>query len=323
VIARYQYDLIGRRTAKLLADEEIQYRYHVNVLAEMTSTRYGRWRFLFLPFTFVPITQYRDDEAYFYSWDQAGVPTELWREDGTLAVAITASAFGADRNVTRFIDAAPPLPFHFMGQIVDEETTLHYNRYRYYSPRTARFTCQDPFGLAAGLNLYTYPTNPLNVVDPLGLAGLTLEISCVPSEPPPFTACEQAALQAKVQQMNGNLQKQGRKARCTSCRENEQKDYFIKTCNGHVPPGWQVDHIQELQVGGADKCCANLMAIPARPNGSCGSQIYHQVKDYGGTIVGAIIKPPGCKTAHTCKSGGVRRGNPPTGKECDDPNPIC
>jgi RHS repeat-associated protein len=81
------------------------------------------------------------------------------------------------------------LPFHFMGQWVDHETGLHYNRFRYYDPRSARFTSQDPFGLAVGLNLYTYPLNPLNRVDPMGLRGLTLQIKCVPSEPPPFTPC--------------------------------------------------------------------------------------------------------------------------------------
>jgi RHS repeat-associated protein len=323
LVAEYEYDLTGRRTTKITPDERIRYHYYVNVLAEMTSSRGDQWRFLFVPFTFVPLAQYRDGAAYFYSWDQAGVPTELWAEDGTLAAVVTASAFGADRTVERFTPHAPPIPFHFMGQIVDEETSLHYNRFRYYVPMTGRFTRQDPFGLAAGLNLYTYPTNPLNVVDPLGLAGLTLKIKCVPSEPPPFTPCEQAALQTKIGIMNANLSNQGRKARCTSCRDNEQKDYFINTCGGKVPKGWQVDHIQELQVGGGDLCCENLMAIPQRPNGSCGSQIYHQVKNYGGTIVGAIILPPGCKDAHKCKSDGTKRGNPPPGKECEHPNPVC
>jgi hypothetical protein len=63
------------------------------------------------------------------------------------------------------------------------------------------------------------------------------------------------------------------------------------------------------------------MAIPQRPNGSCGSQIYHQLKDYGGVVVGCEIAKPGCKSAHQCKSDGTKRGTDTT--SCEEPNPVC
>ncbi|HIF9226189.1 TPA: RHS repeat domain-containing protein [Photobacterium damselae] len=61
-------------------------------------------------------------------------------------------------------------PIRFQGQYYDSETGLHYNRHRYYSPKTGRFTTVDPIGLAGGLNNYQYVPNPINWVDPLGLS---------------------------------------------------------------------------------------------------------------------------------------------------------
>jgi RHS repeat-associated protein len=60
-------------------------------------------------------------------------------------------------------------PFRFPGQYFDEETGLHYNRYRYYDPTLNRYLTQDPLGVAGGANLYSYVDNPTKSVDPLGL----------------------------------------------------------------------------------------------------------------------------------------------------------
>ncbi|WP_455819455.1 RHS repeat-associated core domain-containing protein [Pseudomonas cerasi] len=55
------------------------------------------------------------------------------------------------------------------GQYLDRETGLHYNLFRYDDPDSARFTQQDPIGLAGGQNEYAYAPNPLGWLDPLGL----------------------------------------------------------------------------------------------------------------------------------------------------------
>ena len=62
----------------------------------------------------------------------------------------------------------PGLPtVRFPGQYYDEETGLHYNRFRYYDPSSIS---ADPIGQLGGLNLYGYASNsPLNAVDPYGL----------------------------------------------------------------------------------------------------------------------------------------------------------
>jgi RHS repeat-associated protein len=61
-------------------------------------------------------------------------------------------------------------PLRFQGQYFDEETGLHYNRFRYYDPNCGRFINQDPIGLLGGVNNYLYVPNPMGWVDPLGLA---------------------------------------------------------------------------------------------------------------------------------------------------------
>ena len=51
-----------------------------------------------------------------------------------------------------------------------EETSLHYNRHRFYDPDSGRYLTQDPIGLEGGVNVYGYVGgNPLRYSDPLGL----------------------------------------------------------------------------------------------------------------------------------------------------------
>lgn len=58
----------------------------------------------------------------------------------------------------------------FQGQYYDQETELHYNRYRYYEPHSARYVSKDPIGLSGGINTSAYVSDPTQWVDPRGLA---------------------------------------------------------------------------------------------------------------------------------------------------------
>ena len=62
----------------------------------------------------------------------------------------------------------------FQGQWHDQETGLHYNRFRYYDPDIGRFIHQDTIGLDGGFNLYMYAHSPSNGVDPFGLCSTKL-----------------------------------------------------------------------------------------------------------------------------------------------------
>jgi RHS repeat-associated protein len=96
-----------------------------------------------------------------------GTPLEITGHDGTIAWSVDYHAYG---NVARERVQEITSPLRFQGQYYDEETGLHYNRHRYYSPETGRYITVDPIGLAGGLNNYLYVVNPTGWVDPLGLA---------------------------------------------------------------------------------------------------------------------------------------------------------
>jgi RHS repeat-associated protein len=55
-------------------------------------------------------------------------------------------------------------------QYCDNETGLHYNRFRYYDPDIGPFVSNDPIGLAGGANSYKYASNPVSWIDPYGLS---------------------------------------------------------------------------------------------------------------------------------------------------------
>ena len=57
-------------------------------------------------------------------------------------------------------------PIRFQGEYFDEESGLHYNRFKYYDPVAGRYISTDPIGLLGGANTYLYPTNPTGSLAP-------------------------------------------------------------------------------------------------------------------------------------------------------------
>ncbi len=76
------------------------------------------------------------------------------------------------------------LNLRYPGQYYDAETGLIYNGRRDYEPGTGRYAEADPLGLMGGINPYAYVGgNPVNLIDPLGLAALT---ACEKSKLAPY-----------------------------------------------------------------------------------------------------------------------------------------
>jgi RHS repeat-associated protein len=110
----------------------------------------------------------KDWQVYYYHCDHLGTPRELTDETGALRWSATYKTWG---NLLK--SATGPnvqQNLRFQGQYFDEETGLHYNRFRYYDPDVGRFVGQDPIRILGGTNNYLYASNPSMWVDPLGLA---------------------------------------------------------------------------------------------------------------------------------------------------------
>ncbi|ENV97955.1 hypothetical protein F938_01365 [Acinetobacter bereziniae LMG 1003 = CIP 70.12] len=112
------------------------------------------------------------ERVAFYHCDQVGTPQTLSNELGECIWEIKQDTWGAALEI-KAIEQDNPFGhsnIRFQGQYYDKETGLHYNRYRYYEPYSARYVSKDPIGLLGGLNLKDYVLNPIQWCDPLGLA---------------------------------------------------------------------------------------------------------------------------------------------------------
>ncbi|MBB4220910.1 RHS repeat-associated core domain-containing protein [Variovorax guangxiensis] len=115
-------------------------------------------------------------EMAFYQCDHLGTPQELTDHEGSVAWSAQYKAWGEAREAISEAGRRAGLrnPIRFQGQYWDEETGLHYNRYRYYDPHSGRYVSSDPAGFNGGINLNRYAPNPIGWIDPLGLTKLPL-----------------------------------------------------------------------------------------------------------------------------------------------------
>jgi RHS repeat-associated protein len=158
-------------------------------------------------------------EMAFYQCDHLGTPQELTDHEGSIAWSAQHKAWGEARETISEAGRRAGLrnPIRFQGQYFDEETGLHYNRYRYYDPLAGRFISKDPIGLKGGLNLHSYVSNPTVWVDPLGLAS---------------TGPKTSGAGRKPKTGKPNIDNRG--AKDCPCRK-WGINRFDRICEGHVP----------------------------------------------------------------------------------------
>ncbi|MEG0714550.1 MAG: RHS repeat-associated core domain-containing protein [Morganella sp. (in: enterobacteria)] len=166
----YGYDVFGRRIYKKHAEKITTFLWDRNRLLaennnECTTT------YLYPSYGYTPVARKdtkknpQQNTLYYYHTDQISTPREMTSVSGK---CIWQSSFYAWGNTDKQSGELSQ-PLRFQGQYYDEESGLHYNRYRYYDPDIGRFITQDPIGLKGGINPYQYAPNPVNWVDPLGL----------------------------------------------------------------------------------------------------------------------------------------------------------
>ncbi|ENL9211799.1 RHS repeat protein, partial [Escherichia coli] len=104
---------------------------------------------------------------HFYHCDHRGLPLALISEDGNTAWRGEYDEWGNQLNEENPHHLHQP--YRLPGQQHDEESGLYYNRHRHYDPLQGRYITPDPIGLRGGWNMYQYPLNPIQVIDPMGL----------------------------------------------------------------------------------------------------------------------------------------------------------
>ena len=124
---------------------------------------------------FTPTARYEKGQLHYTVADQVGTITELLTEDGYIDYRQKLNLWGeAEIDGHRHYAANDSNPLkcnhRFVGQYYDDESELHYNRFRYYSPETGQYLSHDPIGLRGGFNPYGYVGIPTLFVDPLGLS---------------------------------------------------------------------------------------------------------------------------------------------------------
>ncbi|TGX19056.1 RHS repeat protein, partial [Escherichia coli] len=125
-------------------------------------------------------------KVHFYHCDHRGLPLALISEDGNTAWRGEYDEWGNQLNEENPYYLHQP--YRLPGQQYDKESGLYYNRHRYYDPLQGRYITPDPIGLRGGWNMYQYPLNPIQVIDPMGLdaienmtsGGLIYAVSGVP-----------------------------------------------------------------------------------------------------------------------------------------------
>ena len=193
---RFEYDALGRRTAKINAygkaeqytitrflwDGNVPLHEWVYPLSDRPETiddSDGRRSYaspepqtelttwIFDEGTFVPSAKLIGDRRYSIISDYLGTPIEAYDEEGQRVWTRELDIYGRVRIEQGEVGL---VPFLYQGQYLDGETGLAYNRFRYYSPETGAYISQDPIRLEAGLtNLYAYVHDVNAWVDPWGL----------------------------------------------------------------------------------------------------------------------------------------------------------
>jgi RHS repeat-associated protein len=166
--ATYTYDALGRRLAK-----EVD-----GVRTQMDWTGYA------------PAGTYDDGGTPTARWHRCPVTGEvIGLEQGAYRGLVFSDHLGSPRAVAGYASggvdwqaeypaygdaavdpaATVELPVRFPGQVLDEETGLHYNVFRYYDPASGRYLSPDPVWSASESRYAYVGGTPQMLTDPVGL----------------------------------------------------------------------------------------------------------------------------------------------------------
>ena len=170
------YDGIGRRVQKTWRDETTTYYWDdLRLAAEVRHDGSCRLYiyadhtalapFLFIEYESVD-SEPESGKRYYIFTNQVSAPIRVEDDTGRTVWSARIDPYGAAQ-----VDPASTVEvtLRYPGHYLDKETGLHYNRFRYFSHELGRYLQSDPWGQAGGINVYSYPVNPLTGVDIDGL----------------------------------------------------------------------------------------------------------------------------------------------------------
>ena len=187
---RFEYDALGRRTAKLFNGHVFRYLWDGNVMVQEwhyeekdrpqhSIDEFGRIRmqgeepvenlvtWVYEEGSYVPVAKIQNGERYTIISDYMGRPVEAYNSYGNVVWQADYDVYGDLRNIKGIRDF---IPFRQLGQYEDDETRLYYNRFRYYDPRIGNYISQDPIRLIGNNpTLYGYVGDLNKWADVFGL----------------------------------------------------------------------------------------------------------------------------------------------------------
>ncbi|MFK8295828.1 RHS repeat-associated core domain-containing protein [Capnocytophaga canimorsus] len=166
----FEYDALGRRTAKRSGNKEILYIWSGNVLLhEVLKTNDNKQviTWVYENGSFVPIGKLTENESFSVVSDYLGTPIRAYDEEGNLVWERELDIYGKVKTETQ--ESANFVPFRYQVQYYDSEIDLCYNRFRYYDCNTGTYISQDPISILGGLNIYAYVHDVNGWVDVFGL----------------------------------------------------------------------------------------------------------------------------------------------------------
>jgi RHS repeat-associated protein len=180
LIARYAYDVLGRRIAKRVyssasggAVAYTRFVYHGDQVAfetDSAGTLGLRYTWGLGTDDLVGVRNAGGNQ-YYVVQDKLGSVRGLYRQDGTWWMRQSFAPYGGllTRDTTT-VGASVPLRYGWTGREFDAETGWYYFRARYYDPQQRRFVQEDPIGHVGSTNLYAYVDGrALAATDPSGL----------------------------------------------------------------------------------------------------------------------------------------------------------
>jgi RHS repeat-associated protein len=178
-VARYRYDALGNRIAKIVDGHTTYYLYDTahRLVGEAGEDGQVRAQYLYAgtrPYAVLKAAGAGQARSlYAVHADQRGLPLAVTDEGRKVVWQGEFDAFGNVRKVESqeaANDRRFEMPLRMAGQYEDAETGLFYNVHRYYDPQRGHYLTPDPIGMGGGADSYAYvDSNPLAGVDPHGL----------------------------------------------------------------------------------------------------------------------------------------------------------